>query len=315
MADYMVRTATLDDTQAIGAVARARVGVWQRMDAEGQVQDVDYTELTVYERWLHGGPWMSIETGALQLSRLLLGAGIPLVATDSGGRVVGYAEVYSGREPEPYGYHLHVGALYALPDDPSARDALVKAILQHSEQLGVARVTVNLAANDSATQTFYAHHGLRQTDEVQRMMLTAKQGQVFYKATDHPNADPTHIHNWYMHIGRLGSARYQWETLWPPTWNAIPQVRERKTHRLNFTAAGNDAFVFIRQQLYMPRFADVFAWTPKPPTGQLITAIRDWAHREGYRKLVLPVVTSGVKTLGLDAEPDGYREIVFAVDV
>jgi ribosomal protein S18 acetylase RimI-like enzyme len=315
MANYTVRTATLDDTQAIGAVARARVGVWQRMDDAGQVQDIAYDTLTVYERWLHGGPWMSVETGALQLGRLLLGAGIPLVATDDGERVVGYAEVYSGREPAPYGQHLHIGALYTLPDDTDARDALVTAILQHGARMQAERVTANLAANDTATQTFYARHGLRQTDEIQRMTLTAKQGQVFYKAINHLSADPAHIDGWFMHVGRLGSARYQWETLWPPTWNTIPEVRERKTHRLSFTAAGNDAFVFIRQQLYMPRFADVFAWTPKPPTGQLITAIRDWAHREGYRKLVFPVVTSGVKTLGLDAEPDGYREVVLAVDL
>lgn len=315
MAGYTVRTATLDDTQAVGAVARARVGVWQRLDAAGAVQDVDYAALTVYERWLHGGPWMSVETGALQLSRLLLGAGIPLVVLDDGGRVVGYAELYSGREPTPYGHHLHIGALHALPDDPDARDALVTAALEHGKRLKAARLTVNLAANDDALHTFYARHGLRQIDEVQRMMLAAKQGQVFYKATDHRNADPALIDNWCMHIGRLGSARYQWETLWPPTWNAIAEVRERKTHRLNFSAAGNDAFVFIRQQLYLPRFADVFAWTPKPPSGQLITAVRDWAHREGYRKLVLPVVTSSVKTLGLDAEPDGYREHVLAVDL
>ncbi|MEO0561911.1 MAG: hypothetical protein AAF125_07350 [Chloroflexota bacterium] len=309
---YDVRQATLDDTRAISQLARARIGVWQRMDPTGKVQDVDYADLTVYDRWLHGGPWMSIETGALQLSRLLRGAGLSLVAVN-GDTVLGYTEVYAGTEPQPYGRHLHIGVVHAT--DNTVRDSLLDAAIDQARQNRVTRLTANIAANDDDTLSYYQTHGFAQVDEIRRMTLAAKQGQVFYQATDDDSALASQIDGWYLNIGRLGSARYQWESLWPATYEAIPQIRERKTHRLHFNAAGNEAFVLVRQQLYIPRYADVFAWTPKPPTGQLITAIRDWAHREGYRKLVMPTATNSIKTLGLDAEPDGYREVVYALSI
>jgi hypothetical protein len=156
---------------------------------------------------------------------------------------------------------------------------------------------------------------MAQLEEVRRMVIETKSGQVFYKAVPNPSPDATQINGWFLKIGRLGSSRYQWESLWHRTWDAIPEIKSRKTHRLHFNAAGNEAFVLVQQQLYRPRIADVTCWTPKPPSGQLITAIRDWAQQEGYRKLVMPTATDALKTLGLDAEPDGYREIVYARDV
>jgi hypothetical protein len=314
MADYQIRTATLDDTQAICKLARSRIGAWQRMAPSGTVQNVTYTDLSIYERWLHGGPWMTVETGALQMNRLLHGRGLPWVALD-GEQVVGYTEVYGGHEPQPYGRHLHLGEMTIAKGHVEARDALVRAILAYAHEHRFKRVTANCVSHDEETIGFYEAHGLLQIEEVRRMMISARQGQVFYKATDSDSDDPAQINGWFMHIGRLGSARYQWEALWHDTWDVIPQIRERQTHRLVFNAAGNDALVLVRRQLYVPRYADVFCWTPKPPTGQLITAIRDWAYLNGYRKLVLATVESGVKTLGLDAEPDGYREVVYAVDI
>ncbi len=314
MADYQVREAQLDDVQAISAFARSRITAWQRMDAAGHVQDVAYADLTVYERWLHGGPWMSVETGALQLSHLLRGAGLPLVAI-VGETVVGYAELYYGKEPAPYHAHIHIGPLLTHADHPTARNALVASATAAAKQRTCQRVTVNLAASDSPNISYYQSQGFDQLDTVRRMTLATQQGQVFYKANAHHHAATNQVDGWHFDIGRLGSARYQWETLWPNTWNAIQQIRHRKTHRLNFQAAGNDAFVLFRQQLYLPRYADVFCWTPKPPTRQLITAICDWAHREGYRKLVLPTIASRVPVLGLNAEADGYNEVIYAKDI
>lgn len=307
-----VRQARLDDMSAISALARDQIGAWQRMTPDGSVEDVDYAALSVYERWLHGGPWMSIETGAIHLGRLLLGAGMPVIAVRDGD-VAAYAEVYTGTEPAPYHQHAHVSGLIARDDE--AKTALFQWITNDARQRGLRRVTVNFAANDEDARSFYAAQRMTPTDEMRRMILSAKSGQVFYKAVDHHDENAEQIAGWHLTIGRLGSARYQWETLWPRTWDAIPQVKARPTHRLAFNAAGNEALVLVRQHLYIPRRADVFCWTPKPPSSQLITAIRDWANREGYRQLVLPTVADAVKTLGLDAEPDGYREQIYAIDL
>ena len=69
-----VRPAQLEDCEQIAALAQAQVSIWQRWDARGRVEDVTYSALSIYERWLHGGVWMSLETAAIHLGRLLLGA-------------------------------------------------------------------------------------------------------------------------------------------------------------------------------------------------------------------------------------------------
>src|SRR5260370_42420123 len=74
-----------------------------------------FDEMGLSERWQEGGPWMSIETGAVHLNRLLAGSGVPLVA-EIDGRVSAEAELYEGFEPPPYGHHLHIGSLVSHVD-------------------------------------------------------------------------------------------------------------------------------------------------------------------------------------------------------
>jgi GNAT superfamily N-acetyltransferase len=316
MPDIHVRQATLDDTQSITAVARSRIGVWQRLSGQGQVEDIPYESLTVYERWLHGGPWMSVESGAIQLNHLLLGAGLPLVA-ERDGRILAYVEAYQGVEPPPFGDHLHLGHLVVHGD--AVHTGLEHALLFHLLELAQAfkceRLTANCVANDAEISALYTHLGMQPVAHVERVSLPARTGQVFYRAVEHPSADAAQISDWYMPVGRLGSARQQWETLWPRLWNALPEIRERRTHRVHFSAAGQEAFICCQQQLYDPRSAHLYCWSPKPLSGQLLTAIRDWSHREGYRALVMAVTPDTLKTLGAEAEADGYYQDVYAVDV
>lgn len=313
---FEIRQATLDDTGSICKLARSRIGVWQRIGQDGRVEDVGYEGLSIYERWLHGGPWMNVETGALQLSHLLCGAGIPIVV-ELHGQVIAFAEVYAGTEPEPFGRHLHVATIivYTEYTGGQADDTLIDWIIDYARKNRYARVTSNCAASDEQTAMFFIKHGFKPIDTLQRMILPVRSGQVFYKAVEHLDSSPKQIENWFLNIGRSGSARSQWETRWQPIWNAIPEIKNRRTHRLSFNAAGNEAFVLVQQQLYQYRNADVFCWTPKPPSGQLLTAIRDWGQREGYRKLVMLTISSSIKTLGLDAEPDGYTEHIYAIDL
>jgi GNAT superfamily N-acetyltransferase len=277
---------------------------------------VPYETLSVYERWLHGGPWMSVETGAIQLNHLLLGAGFPLAA-ERDGQILAYVEAYRGVEPAPFGDHIHLG--YLVVRSGATNTGLEHALLSHLIELAKAfkceRFTANCVANDAETGALYAQFGMQPIARVERASLPARTGQGFYRAVEHTNADAAQINDWHMPVGRLGSACQQWETLWPPLWNAIPEIRGRRTHRVHFSAAGQEAFICCQQQLYEPRSADLYCWSPKPLSGQLLTAIRDWSHREGYRTLVMAVAPDTLKTLGAEAESDGYYQDVYALDV
>lgn len=311
MTPIEVREARLDDTQAISSLFCDRISVWQRLNSSSQVEDVPYEALTIYERWLHGGPWMSGETAAIHLSHLLRGAGVTLVAV-SDGKVVGYAEGYFSIEPEPFGTHL---ALAQLRGSPSVYDALFSGFIETARSQRCPRVTAQCAASDTDTQAFYARHNLTPVVQIKCYSLSAKSGQGFYRVVDHPNDDARQVDRWFMSVGRLGSAREQWETLWPRTFDALPEIRERHTQRLHFSAAGQEALVCCQPQLYAPRNAEIYLWSPKPLTSQLLTALRDWTHREGYRSLILAVTDDITKVLGSEAEANGYAVEVYSMEL
>jgi hypothetical protein len=278
------------------------------MNPSGQVDDLPYAELTIYERWLHGGPWMSLETGALWLSHLIRGDVLPLVLEDSG-HLRGYAEAYPGQEPEPFGRHWHIGQPVTVPDDDDARDALLQELIQRAESAG--RMTASCTAYDEATQALYKRYAFSAVQSVQQVQVSARGGSVgFYKVTAHPQADYDQLDGWHMPLGRTQSARQHWEELWPALWDAIPRMKERQLHRLHFSASGQVAFVCYQQQLYNPRSARVYCWTPKPMSSQLLNAIRDRAHKEGYRTLILEVRETIAEMLG-DHEDTPRQQTIF----
>ena len=78
-----VRKATLEDVKGIVDVHTA---------------SEDLSGLSVGERYLRGGSWMSVETCSIHLNALLLEGGLPVVA-ELGGRIVGEAEAFFSEEP------------------------------------------------------------------------------------------------------------------------------------------------------------------------------------------------------------------------
>lgn len=295
------RLARLDDAAAICALFRARIPAWQRLDENGQVQDVPYDSLSLYERWLHGGAWMSLETSAIYLNHLLLGAGFPLVVTDQQDRVVGYIEAYLSGEGDPFGTNMNIAHLIAA--DETAKNALLDGVAHQAAHLKAAQLTIATPGDVELPAGIRTAHvaGLR------RYSLTAREGQVFYKVTDLTNFDPLQIHGWSMPVGRATSARHQWETLMPRLFETMPEIAARKRARLRVTAGGQEAIIYCEVRLHDPRSADVAIWTPKIVQTQVITALRDWARREGYRTLWLLANENAVNALGADAEPDGFE--------
>lgn len=311
--EIVVRDATLDDTAGITALHTAQVEVWQRIDHAGHVETVSYADLTVDERWLHGrtvgstpfGAWMSVETGAILLNHLLLGAGMPLVAVEQhegANRVVGYAEAYIGAEPEPFGAHLYLNEL--LAKSAAHISALLEALAARAKA-GKYRHVLTARTGDDLPEAVEA--AARPLACLRRFTIPARQGQVFYRAVESPDADPKRIAGWSMPVGRYTSARAQWEALWAHLWDTLPHTRARKRHRLQLNAGGLEALVCVQQGMYDPRAAEVFVWAPKMLTPQVVAALRDWGHREGYRALTFAIEEESAAILGAEAEGDGYH--------
>ena len=203
MSEILVREAIMDDTAAISALFRQQVNVWQRFDADGRVEELPYEKLTIYERWLHGGAWMSIETSAIFLSHLLQIGATALIAEADGG-IAGYAEAYPGNEPAPYGEHLHITHLVA---QPANAESIKNALMQHLLGAVKTRLTVAFSSYDTEAAALYRRYGMESLARIHRYALSAQAGQSFYKATEHLGSDYAQIAGWHMAVGGLESGR------------------------------------------------------------------------------------------------------------
>lgn len=306
-----VRQALLDDTAAISALFRARIPAWQRLTHEGAVETVPYDGLTVYERWTHGGPWMSPETAALALARLLHGVGLALVA-EQDGQIVGYLEGYPGYEPAPFGAHLHIAHILSAPNAPQAEDALLVRAAEVAAHLPDKRLTVSVVSDSGEDARAYHARGFAPLSSARRYVVPVKAGQGFYQVGEHTSSSVAQIEGWQMPVGRTESASMLWESVWVSIWEVIPQLAERRIQRLKLNAAGQELLLCAQPVPHDPRTADVWAWSPRPLTGVLLTAILDWAHRQRYRALRMILDAQTAKLLGNDAEADPFSRSIWA---
>lgn len=309
-----IRRAKLDDTIAISHLFRTKIDRWQRLDSEGRVEDLTYDDLTVYERWLHGGAWMSVETGAIWLSHLLSGAGLALVLVEDN-TIAGYVEAHFSDEPAPYHSHLHIAHRIIADTAPdTALDQLMQHLMHEAQPTG--RLTASCSPYDTAAMDFYKNYGFSVIEQVRKITLPATNSTVgFYRAQEHHATRADQIRGWHMMIGRTASSRQHWEHVWSHLWQAVPEIAAQRIHRESFSVSGQNAFVCLQQQLYNPRSAEVYCWSVKPPTAQLIAAIREWAYEQGYRTLSMAMGDVLIKMIKSDVEETPYRQNILARDV
>lgn len=313
----LIREALLDDASAISALFRARIPAWQRLTPTGSVENVTYEALSVYERWTHGGPWMSIETASVALARLLNGVGLALVA-EQHGQVVGYLEAYPGYEPAPFGAHLHLAHLVTGLDGAEAEhvaDALLKRAAEVARHMADRRLTISLPSETGEDAMFFRQRGFKPLAKVGRYQVPTKAGQGFYQVTEHPSSNVGQIEGYQMPLGRTESASMLWESVWVSIWEVIPQLADRKITRVKLNASGQEILLCAQPVPHDPRVLDLWGWAARPLTGVLLTALRDWASREKYRALRFVVDTETAALFGPDAEADPFSRTTLALTV
>lgn len=310
----LVRQATLDDTRQIVSLFTGRVSIWQRLNARGHVEDLPYDALTIYERWLHGGAWMSLETGAIWLSHILSGNGLAYVMDDDG-RVLAYAEAFLNRELTPMGAHLHLSEV--LVDERCADDihhTLADTILGDARAPG--RLSVAYADYDKDLATYYRKYfGASEAFRLTRYTFAAQVGQSFYKSQEFEKPDASQIDDWAMAVGRWTSPRALWEAEWIEHWRGIPQIVERSKQRHFINASGHEALVCFHQQQYKDRNAEVYCWSPRHLSTQLLVAIRDMGHRLGYRALTLALPDMSAELLPADSAREPNQQVIATASV
>lgn len=311
MSQITVRQATLADAASISALHKATIGTWHRRTPDGAWVPAPYEELTLFERWLNGGPWASVEMCAVHLANLLRGTdGIPLVA-ELDGQVRAEAEVFIGREPEPFGYHINLSKFIVHPDfaDAGLSSALLTYIVQIGQAIRCKRITV---ADGEANAALYEHHQFSRAHTGQQIVLPAREGRVFYQASDLKSFDPAQIEGWYMPLGRYQNARQEWDRMAPGFWNSVPEIVEVETARLHFVVTGQEAYALMQQDRDQPERVHAFVWTKRPIKGLLMMTLCDWALRHDYREIVTFVWDFTLPLLEMDFKRQGNAQYLYS---
>lgn len=106
-ASLVIRTAGLDDVVGIHEVHKSDISEWRHLDGSPAA----FERLSVLERYLHGGPWMSPESCAVYVNELIL-AGTPPIVAVRAGRVVGEMELLFGLDRPELGKAACLSILY-----------------------------------------------------------------------------------------------------------------------------------------------------------------------------------------------------------
>jgi GNAT superfamily N-acetyltransferase len=299
-----VRLATLQDAAAITAIHMSHIATWEHINADGTSNAIDYEALTLFERWQHGGPWMSIETCAVHLNRLLAGAGFPLVAED-GGQVIGMAEVYESHEPAPFGSHLELSVMstHAGHKGRGVGAALMGYVRNMAKLMKCPKVIVSHVE----APEFYEKQGFRRLGFGHGVRISAQEGRIFYQSVDFKDRAYDQVKSWGMPMGRYRSSRQEWDKLFPQDWaSGIPELLQPQSLHVKITVSGaQPVFVYAREADevdFQPSDLHVACWAQRPMTPQLLTAVRDWAFRIGYKTLISFMMDADRHTLNLNAD-------------
>jgi len=277
MKEIVVRPAMLSDAAAITAIHCSNVETWRR---GGRGEPVPYEALSLHDRWLHGGPWMSVETCAVHLNRWLR-TGHPLLVAELEGEVVGEAEFVVNPEPAPYGPALHLSLLFVHADHrgQGVGRALIEAGLRLAQERGCGMLTTQ---PEQPAEPFYRRVGfepwlrLREWQaEATEAPLRPEPAPAFY--APYPVGEGV-----VLRAGRYQCGRQAWDDL--PFHLALAEHRSLRWGRWRVALPGGGAaWLGLHAQPLEPSQADGFIWAPpEADLGPLVETLQRLAARLGF---------------------------------
>jgi|YNPNPStandDraft_1061719.scaffolds.fasta_scaffold07025_2 GNAT superfamily N-acetyltransferase len=272
-----VRAGRLEDAAAITAVHCSEVAVWRR---GGKGEPAPYEALSLYDRWLHGGPWMSVETCAVHLNRWLR-AGFLLLVAERDGEVVGEAEFVVEREPAPYGPSLHLALLivHASHRRQGVARALVEAGARLASNLGCAALTTQ---PEPSAEPFYASVGFSPWLWLREWQAPAQPLPLPVEPDPLPLAPYPTDAGLVQRVGRYQCGRQAWEEL--PFDLALPEHQALPWGRWRLASPGGEtAWLGLKAQALEPSQADGMVWArPQADLASLVETLQALAARLGF---------------------------------
>ncbi|RLE85311.1 MAG: hypothetical protein DRJ41_01475 [Thermoprotei archaeon] len=193
-----------EDYPGIVEVHCSDVERWYKY-VDGRKIEARYKELTPFERWLNGGPWMDLETIHLHFDILKSSKGKAFIAIANNEKVVGEAEIVFSEEPEPYGRYCFLEVLVVHRDyrRRGIGTKLVKHCLEYARSHGYK--LFDTIPEDERSKNLYIKLGFKRMFYLYKMRKTCEKGvaSLYFKripAGEHPKDKLLISGHWYSSV-------------------------------------------------------------------------------------------------------------------
>lgn len=312
-----VRTAGLDDVAGIHAVHKSDVLAWRRLTGV----DGEYDELTILERYLNGGPWMSPETCAVYVNDLILASTPPIIAL-ADGRIVGEMELLYGDDLNELGKSVCLSILYT---ERSVRGQGVgRALMDEAIRRGRALGCQTIENSDPEVDAlpFYERQGFRLLIELVALTVPAVAGDGSRPAVA-LSAEEIRPLDALAALGesdRLVIGRHRHPALVKQVLRqgagrgllAVPGVGDQ-VRAFHLSAAGQVASVFFRTAPLRKGAARAYVFAEEF-SSELANAVVALAARAGQAAVVL-TVRAGAEEQSIGGATDRRSHQIYALEL
>lgn len=282
MDEVVVRRATLKDVPFITWVHCSDLedDTWYAFPDGKRKEASDPKELTLYERWLNGGSWMSEELCAIYLNNLLLNGHMPLVAS-IGGTVVGELEVFYGYESDGKLYgHIGVVQVHREYQRQGLGTKLVEKAIEYAKKRGAEYLTVR--PRDSL-QSFYKKLGF--SDWLRTVVFKAEAYPFLTRLSWQEDQSYFNKKRFSQFIlGQEQSSAQIWQ-IFHKNLFALSEFTKEPIHTGKVRSMNHETLAIFFPHVYFGDMANVYAWSERDVTDEHIFSILTLAYHFGYDRV------------------------------
>ncbi|RLE72010.1 MAG: hypothetical protein DRJ37_03805 [Thermoprotei archaeon] len=266
--EIQVREARREDYAGIVEVHCSDVDKWRRKNGE----TASYEELTPFERWLHGGPWMDSETIKLHFEILKECGGRAFVAV-LGDKVVGEAEIVFSEEPKPYGRYcfLEVLVVHKNYRRRGIGTKLVKYCLEYAERQGYA--IFDVIPEDERAKRLYLKLGFSKIFDLCKMRKGCEVGETELLFEEIPPG--AHPRDMLLVSGHWYPSIYIWQNiLRAQDYNRFKGFNIDRPMFFEIREDGKIGISVFQSHVTKPELCLAYLWVkPQEPTGSSMERI------------------------------------------
>lgn len=278
----VIRRAGLKDVPGIVEVHCSDLedNCWYSFPGGKRVEAKKPSDLSLYERWLNGGSWMSEQLCSIYLNNLLLAGHLPLIA-ELDNKIVAEMEIFFGWEHDRYLY-AHIGVLQVHKEYQrmGIGTKVIKEAINFSKKRGASYLTVRPR---DMLKGFYKQLGFNEW--LKTIVIKAEARPFVSKLTWQENVtifDKKRF--WPFVLGQEQSSAQIWQ-IFHRNQFALPEFTSEPIHTGILNNEGKETVAIFFPHVYFGDMANVYAWSNDSLDEEHLWAVLTLAYQFGYDRV------------------------------